>query len=628
VRKKYIWLFIAIFLLSYSGAAGAATLTVNQTDPTCGGTGTSSTCFTSITAAINAANITSTDTIIVEPGTYVETITLKDNLPISGRDTARTFLQGSGQSGPAPLSQAAIIANGLTSVNISKFTIVSTPTSGGIQATNSTVNISNNIFLGNTAGTAIQLQGTSSGSIINNTFFQNQTAISSTVNVTITNNIFSTNGTALSAVSPLAAFTSVINNCFHINQNNGFVYNQTNDPLETNIPSQNHPAFDPMFVNTNATLGPIDLHLKEGSPCIGTGTLGNNSFNGQPSDIGAFGGASSDTIPFIIDKSKVTFTPFPPDSVTVSWPPNNCYVVTNTNASLQGGYNVSYSFNKSGSLSNPYDNKVTLASTVTSTIISGLTTSVPPPGAPVMNEPGFANETLLLSWSPVPTATSYFVHFTDLVTSATNTIPVGNFTVFELTGLINGRNYAITVSAAAQPVYHFSVTAFDNNVVSSGGGTPGKDNESAFFNPDLSVLVGTPSEGPLSTPVIAFPEAIIPTPDLPNKGCFIATAAYGYYSAPQVQALRAFRDQYLMASSPGRAFVEWYYRYGPIGAEFINAHTWLKPVVRTALMPAVGGALFMTRTSSLTKVAVLILAGILAGYLIQRRKHAHSGGER
>lgn len=626
MRKKYIWLLIAMFLLSYSGAAGAATLTVNQTDPTCGGTGTSSTCFTSITAAVNAANITSADTIIVEPGTYVETIQLKDNLPISGRDTARTFLQGSGS--------AAIIADGLTSVSISKLTIISTATSVGIQVTNSTsttVNISNNIFLGrNITGTAIQLQGTPSGSIINNTFFQTQTAISSTVNVTITNNIFSTNGTALSPVSPLAAFTSVTNNCFHLNQNDGFVYNRTNDPVETNIPNQNHPLFDPLFVNTNSALGPIDFHLKEGSPCIGTGALGNNSFNGQPSDIGAFGGASSDTIPFIIDKSKVTLKFDPPDSVTVSWPPNNCYVVTNTIASLQGGYNVSYSFNKSGSLSNPYENKVSLASTVTSTIISGLTTSVPPPDPPVLNEPGFANQTLLLSWSPVSTATSYFVHFTDLVTSATNTIPVGNVTIFELTGLINGRNYTVTVSAAAQPVYHFSVTAFDNNniVVSSGGGTPGEDNESAFFNPDLSVLVGTPSESLLSNPVTAFPDAIIPNPDLPNKGCFIATAAYGYYSAPQVQALRAFRDQYLMASAPGRAFVDWYYRYGPIGAKFINAHTWLKPVVRTALMPAVGGALFMTRTSSLTKAAVLILAGILSGYLLLRRRRMHSGGER
>jgi hypothetical protein len=36
----------------------------------------------------------------------------------------------------------------------------------------------------------------------------------------------------------------------------------------------------------------------------------------------------------------------------------------------------------------------------------------------------------------------------------------------------------------------------------------------------------------------------------------------------------------------------------------------------------------MTRTSLLTKAAVLILAGILSGYLVQRRKHEHSGGER
>jgi hypothetical protein len=102
-----------------------------------------------------------------------------------------------------------------------------------------------------------------------------------------------------------------------------------------------------------------------------------------------------------------------------------------------------------------------------------------------------------------------------------------------------------------------------------------------------------------------------PFPDLPNKGCFIATAAYGYYSAPQVQALREFRDRYLMTNA-GRAFVALYYRYGLIGAEFANAHAWLKPVVRTVLMPAVGGALFLTRTSLLTKAAALILADFQA----------------
>ena len=127
-------------------------------------------------------------------------------------------------------------------------------------------------------------------------------------------------------------------------------------------------------------------------------------------------------------------------------------------------------------------------------------------------------------------------------------------------------------------------------------------------------------------PVLPFLRGNIRGPE-PASDLFVAGPIRQHHGEVP-QALRAFRDQYLMASAPGRAFVEWYYRYGPIGAEFMNAHAWLKPVVRTALMPAVGGALFMTKTSLLTKAAVLILAGILSGYLMQRRKHVHSGGER
>jgi hypothetical protein len=94
-----------------------------------------------------------------------------------------------------------------------------------------------------------------------------------------------------------------------------------------------------------------------------------------------------------------------------------------------------------------------------------------------------------------------------------------------------------------------------------------------------------------------------------------------------VQALREFRDRYLVTNAPGRAFVDWYYRYGPIGAEFLNIHPWLKPVVRTTLMPAVAGALFMTKTSLLTKTAVLVLVMFVAGYFaLYRRKSLQSGG--
>jgi hypothetical protein len=68
-------------------------------------------------------------------------------------------------------------------------------------------------------------------------------------------------------------------------------------------------------------------------------------------------------------------------------------------------------------------------------------------------------------------------------------------------------------------------------------------------------------------------------------GCFIATAAYGSYLHPQVKLLRNFRDDYLLTSVPGRAFVAFYYRCSPPLADIIARHPILRALTRLALTP-------------------------------------------
>jgi len=65
--------------------------------------------------------------------------------------------------------------------------------------------------------------------------------------------------------------------------------------------------------------------------------------------------------------------------------------------------------------------------------------------------------------------------------------------------------------------------------------------------------------------------------------CFIATAVYGDYHAPEVIALRRFRDETLQPSLVGRMFIAVYYRVSPPIAKFLSSKPFLAAAVRKIL---------------------------------------------
>lgn len=69
-----------------------------------------------------------------------------------------------------------------------------------------------------------------------------------------------------------------------------------------------------------------------------------------------------------------------------------------------------------------------------------------------------------------------------------------------------------------------------------------------------------------------------------KSGCFIATACYGSYAAPEVLVLRQFRDEVLLESMGGRSFVRFYYTVSPPIARFIQRREKLKEWVRYYLV--------------------------------------------
>jgi hypothetical protein len=65
--------------------------------------------------------------------------------------------------------------------------------------------------------------------------------------------------------------------------------------------------------------------------------------------------------------------------------------------------------------------------------------------------------------------------------------------------------------------------------------------------------------------------------------CFIATAVYGSYEAPEVRTLRHFRDEVLLKSNAGRKFVSFYYRHSPYYAEKLKSHKHINRIARFIL---------------------------------------------
>jgi len=100
-------------------------------------------------------------------------------------------------------------------------------------------------------------------------------------------------------------------------------------------------------------------------------------------------------------------------------------------------------------------------------------------------------------------------------------------------------------------------------------------------------------------------------------GCFIATAAFGSYHAPEVVLLQKFRDRILLACAPGKLFVQFYYRVSPPIADFISQDDLLRRATRLSLKPLIFS--IQHRLTVYMGVLVLLLGLTFVLYVQQRR---------
>lgn len=102
--------------------------------------------------------------------------------------------------------------------------------------------------------------------------------------------------------------------------------------------------------------------------------------------------------------------------------------------------------------------------------------------------------------------------------------------------------------------------------------------------------------------------------------CFIATAAWGTDLAPEVAALRRFRDRVLLSHAPGRRLAAWYYSISPPLAERLAEDPLLRWGVRALLTPL---AMAVRYPLAATASAGLAVTGLIVALRAGRRRRRY-----
>jgi len=186
-----------------------------------------------------------------------------------------------------------------------------------------------------------------------------------------------------------------------------------------------------------------------------------------------------------------------------------------------------------------------------------------------------------------PAVTGYRVHYGTAPGNYTSHVDVGNETSCVISGLSEGVTY------------YFSATAYD------GAGNESDYSAAVNYTPPMA-----PAPSPAPTPSGAAAAS-------GGGGCFIATAAFGSYQAPEVVLLQKFRDRILLTNELGRLFVEFYYRVSPPIADFIGHDDSLRRAVRLSLMPLILS--IQHRLGVYTGVLVLLMGLTFILFFEQRR---------
>ncbi len=197
---------------------------------------------------------------------------------------------------------------------------------------------------------------------------------------------------------------------------------------------------------------------------------------------------------------------------------------------------------------------------------------------------------------------------------------------------ISDKDGRVVVRGQAEPteemgIFLISVPASETSMLSVGPNQLKIFANSDFaFSPDISSsTILAASESSTSTQQQQEPgdqQMIQQQQDEQPSGCLIATAAFGSELTPQVQYLRDFRQNYILSTGSGAAFMNAfnavYYSFSPQVADYERDQPWLQATVKAAIYPlfAILGVAEKAHFAASGGEAGSVTAGAVASALI------------
>jgi len=329
-----------------------------------------------------------------------------------------------------------------------------------------------------------------------------------------------------------------------------------------------------------------------GSATITVASL--NAFTSPVDLVGSWVGTAPSGVNFVLT-SPIT----PPSGSTATSPLS----VTADPTSSTGSFTLRVT-GTSGALSHSVDLTIQVSASATTSATTSSTTSVAGPDFTIGASPSSLTVTQGGSGTSNVNigSTNGFSAAVTLTYSWVGTAPSG--VSITLPG-------PVTPPSGGTATSTLSVTA--SSSASTGTFTLSVTGASGFLthstNVGVQIVAGGATSSTTTTPV--------------GPSCLIATASYGSELSPEVQLLRGFRDNSILKTSSGSAFMiafnAWYYSFSPNVASYLNSHGVERTIMKSVLYPLIG-ILFVSShvfsaTSAFPEFAA-ILSGLLASSLI------------